>query len=609
MNAKYPDFKHKKTEEALWLCSNLCPKWVQAELVAAILPGTLESTPLFAWNTKLARYVKNGKSDDAMNLFRQMQQECVKPDRFTFIEVLKACGSLQALEDGRNIHTQITQSDCGSHIFVGNSLVDMYVKCGSLEAAWKVFNSMHTHGIIAWNAIILGHLACGQAQKVLALSRQMQREGVKPNCVTVMGILNACASIGALKEGQRVHEQIIQCGLQSNPNVSSSLVDMYSECGSLENAMTEFNRMPQHNVFAWNAVISGHVKCGQGMKALALYQEMQQRRVQPNLQTFVGVLNVCASLSACVSVDALDEGRRVHEQIIECSLESDVVVSSSLVDMYVKCGSMEDAWRVFNKMPTHDLVAWNAMILGHVKYGQGQKALALAQEMRQDGVEPDPVTFAGVLSACASLGALREGRCVHEQIIQCGLESDVDLGSRLVDMYAKCGSIEEAWRVFNIMPTDNLAKWNAILEAYAIHGHVNEALGLFERMCNEGVKIDKLTFLSVLSACGRAGLVDEALYYFGSMTSDHRISATEEHYTCMVDLLGCAGRLDEAEDLIKMMPCEPSASLWKALLGACKIHSNVEMGERIAKQVLEVDPKDATCYALLSEIHAATEKL
>jgi pentatricopeptide repeat protein len=176
-------------------------------------------------------------------------------------------------------------------------------------------------------------------------------------------------------------------------------------------------------------------------------------------------------------------------------------------------------------------------------------------------------------------------------------------------MYAKCGSIEEAWRVINIMPTDNLAKWNAILEAYAIHGHVNEALGLFERMCDEGVKIDKLTFLSLLSACGRAGLVDEALYYFGSMTSDHRISATEEHYTCMVDLLGCAGRLDEAEDLIKMMPCEPSASLWKALLGACKIHSNVEMGERIAKKVLEVDPKDATCYALLSEIHAATEKL
>jgi len=153
-----------------------------------------------------------------------------------------------------------------------------------------------------------------------------------------------------------------------------------------------------------------------------------------------------------------------------------VVVSSSLVEMYVKCGSMEDAWKVFNKMLTHDLVAWNAMILGHVKYGQGQKAIALAQEMQQDGLEPDPVTFAGVLSACASLGALGEGRCVHEWIVQCGLESDVDLGSRLVDMYAKCGSIEEAWRVFNIMPTDNLAKWNPILEAYAIYGHINELL-------------------------------------------------------------------------------------------------------------------------------------
>ncbi len=778
-NAKYPDFKHKKTQKALWLNSKFNPLWVQAEL-AVITPGTLQSS-IFSWNTRLAKHAKAGQYDEMMELFQQLQQEGIVPDKFTFARMLHACAGLQALEKGRHIHTQIIVSGCEADSYVGDSLVDMYAKCGSMEEAWRVFNSMPKHGVIAWNAMILGLVKCGQGQEALALSQQMQQEGVEPDPVTFIGILNACASLRALEEGKCIHEQIIMSSFDSNVNVTSRIINMYVKCGSMEDAFKVFHSMPAHDVVVWNVMILGYVKYGQGQKALALYEEMQHEGVKPNSVTFVGAINACASiialeqarhihkqiidcgcesnlfvgsslvdmyakcgrindacsvfnrmptrgvvawnamifgkvkcgqvqkalalfqqmqqegvqpdfitflgvLSACARIEVVEEGRRVHQQIIESGFESNDFVGSSLVDMYAKCGSIEDAWRVFDKMLTHDVVSWNAIILGYVKCGQGHKALALFQQMQQEGIEPDSVTLVGVLKACASLEALREGRCAHEEITRRRLNLDVFLGSSLVDMYAKCGSIEDASKVFNEMPSHNTvawsamisghvkcgegqkglelfhqmqqegvepdtvtflgvlnacaivmaleegrraekeihkrgygsdqfvvsglvdmyakcgsiedayrvftntctwdaASWNAMLGGYAMHGHAQEALGHFERMCKEGVMIDNVTFTSLLSGCSHAGLVDEGLQYFESMGFVYNKSPTVEHYACMVDLLGRAGFLNEAEGLITTMLCQPSVSVWKALLSACRVHGDVDMGERIAKRV------------------------
>ncbi|KAH9530771.1 hypothetical protein CY35_19G002200 [Sphagnum magellanicum] len=273
--------------------------------------------------------------------------------------------------------------------------------------------------------------------------------------------------------------------------------------------------------------------------------------------------------------------------------------------MYAKCGSMEDAQTVFNKMPSHDVVTWNSMILGHVKCGQGQKALELFQQMNKEGVKPDSVTFVGVLNACASIVALEEGRCVHQQIIESGWDSNVFVGNSLVDMYAKCGSMEDAQTVFNKMPSHDVISWNAILGGCAMHGHGNEALKLFEQMCEEGVKPDDITFVCLLSACSHAGLVDEGMSCYASMITVYMISPKSEHYSCMVDLLGRAGKLHEAENMIKVMPGKPYVPAWRALLGACKIHGNLEMGERVAKQFLELEPENAVDYVLLSNIYAA----
>jgi pentatricopeptide repeat protein len=252
---------------------------------------------------------------------------------------------------------------------------------------------------------------------------------LQPDAVTLGGVLNACASVVALKEGRDAHEQIIQRGWESDVFLMSSLVDMYAKCGSMEDASRVFKKMPSLDVVPWNTMICGHVKCGQGQKALELFQEMQKKGEQPDLRTFVGLLN------ACVSVVALEEGRHAHSQIIEHGWDSDIIVGNSLIDMYSKCGSLEDACKVFKSMASYDVITWTAMISGHAKCGEGQKALELFHQMEQEGVQPTPITLVGVLNACASVLAIEEGRCAHEQIIENGWDLNVFMGnSRLTCM-------------------------------------------------------------------------------------------------------------------------------------------------------------------------------
>jgi len=321
--------------------------------------------------------------------------------------------------------------------------------------------------------------------------------------------------------------------------------------------------------------------------------------VIPNKFTFIQVIKACAALQS------LEDGRLVHKQLIQTGCESDVFVGSSLVDMYAKCGSIEDASRVFNNMPSENVVTWSTMILGHVKCGQGQKALGLLQQMQQEGVQPDSVTFVGVLKACASMVAIEDGRCVHQDIIQSGLESDVFVGSSLVNMYAKCGSMEDASRVLNKMPSQTVVTWNAILGGCAMNGYGKEAHKYFEQMCAEGVQPDDTTFICLLSTCHHAGLVDKGMHCYASMVTDYTISAKLEHYTCMVDVLGHAGHLQEVENMVMAMPWKPHVAAWMALLGACRIHGSVEMAEHVARRILEMEPDNAADYGLPSNDYAA----
>ncbi|KAJ7542125.1 hypothetical protein O6H91_10G090900 [Diphasiastrum complanatum] len=625
---------------------------------------------VYSWTAIISAYADSGQGEEAINLFQQMQRTGLAPDKVVFVVVLKACASLAALEQGKQLHSDIIKRGFQSDVIVGSTLVDMYAKCGCTDDAREMFNNMSERNVVSWSAMIAGYAQNRLGKEALALYEQMKQEGVQPDIVTFTCVLSACASLAALEQGKQLHSDIIKRGFQSDVIVGNTLVDMYVKCGCTEDARELFNNMSERNVVSWNAMIAGYAQNGLGKEALALYEQMKQEGEQPNHVTFVVLLKACASLAA------LEQGKQLHSDIIKRGFQSDVIVGSTLVDMYAKCGCTDDARELFNSMSERDVVSWNAMIAGYAQNGLGKEALALYEQMKQEGVQPDNVTFTCVLSACAhsrlvdegrcifdsmrkdhgatpdvvswsamiagyaqnglgkealalyeqmkqegvqpnnvtfvvllkacaSLAALEQGKQLHSDIIKRGFQSDVIVGSTLVDMYAKCGCTEDARELFNDMSERNVVSWNAMIAGYAQNGLGKEALALYEQMKQEGVQPNNVTFTCVLSACAHSRLVDEGRYVFDSMCKDHDVTPTEEHYACMVDLLARAGCWADAELFINKMPIQPDSVVWMTLLGAARNHGHVEIGRRAFDLLVKLEPKNAAPYVLLSNIYAA----
>jgi pentatricopeptide repeat protein len=311
------------------------------------------------------------------------------------------------------------------------------------------------------------------------------------------------------------------------------------------------------------------------------------------------------ALNASASLAALEQGSQLHTHVVKVGFESDLFIKNALLDMYVKCGNLKDAQKVFDNMLDKEVISWNAMIAGYGQTGQGEKAMKLFFQMQIGGMDKDHFTYTSVLSASASLVAVEQGKLVHAHIIKTGYESNVSVGNTLVDMYAKCGSINAAHKVFENMPEKDVVSFNAIIAGYAHHGHGNEALRFFEQMQLVGMQPNDITFICILSACSHVGLVNEGCNYFNSMCRDHNIKPRMEHYACMVDLLSRAGCLYEVEEFIHEMPFKPGAVIWRTLLGACRVHGNIELGKLAAEYALELEPQDSATYVLLSNMFAA----
>eukprot|EP01018_Ginkgo_biloba_P013194 Gb_32453 [translate_table: standard] len=584
----------------------------------------------FSWTVMIAAYSKQGFAEEALTLFHQMLRTSIPPNAFTFATILPACANLSALEQGMGIHEEIIRSGYQFDVFLGNSLVDMYAKCGSMKNARHMFDKMPQRDVVSWNTMISAYTRQGQSGDALTLFYQMQRKGIQPNEFTFASVLPACGDLAALEQGMKIHEEIIRSGFQSDIFVVNALVDMYAKCGSIANARNLFDKMSRQDVVSWNAMIAAYTRNGLSDEALVLFHRMQRTGIEPNQRTFVSVLPACANLGA------LEQGMEIHEESIRTGFQSDAFIRNALVDMYAKCGSIEtarylfdkipqrdvvcwnamiagyaqnghvdDALRLFQAMPERDVISWTAMIAGYAQNGQGVEALKLFQRMQLAGVKPYPNTFASVVPACANLAALEQGMEIHEEIIRCGFQSDVFVESALVDMYAKCGSIKMARDLFDKMHHRDAVSWTAMIAGYAMHGYDEESLKLFEQMEHSGINPNHVTLVCVLSACCHAGLVDEGQQYFDCMSDYYHITPAMEHYVCMVALLGRAGRLDEVQDFINKMPIEPDASVWSCLLGICRIHNNIELGEQVAERLFELDPKNAAHYVMLSNIYAA----
>eukprot|EP01018_Ginkgo_biloba_P030434 Gb_10709 [translate_table: standard] len=551
------------------------------------------------WNGMIREYARNGTCDEALALYYQMQPAGIQPDDFTFPLVLKACASLSSLQEGEEIHGLIVRRGFESDVFVQTSLLDMYAKCGCLEDARQVFDKMFTKDAVSWNAMIAAHFQNGHANEALTLFRQMQMADVKPNLVTMVCVLPACSRLGVVQQGKCIHAHVIRNGLESFVSVENSLVAMYAKCGSIKIARHVWDRMSKRDVVSWSSMIAGYVQNEQANEALTLFHQMQIAGITPDLVTMVNVLPACGHLAA------LQEGKWIHDYILTSGYELDVLVETALVDMYVKCGRIDVARTLFDKMSNRDVVSWNAMIAGYSHNGFAGEALILFHQMNLAHMTPDSTTMVSVLPAIARLAALQQGKWLHAYIIRNGFESDVSVGNSLIAMYAKCGNIEIAHRWFEKMFERDVVSWSVMIAGYGMHGQWEDALGLFLKMQQTGMKPNYITFVSVLSACSHAGLVDKGWEYFNCMSQGYCITPGVEHYACMVDLLGRAGHLEEAHEFIKRMPIEPDAGVWGALLGACRTHCSIQLAECTLQHLLDLEPKNAGNYVLLSNIYAA----
>lgn len=564
--------------------------------------NALKSPDVVSWTAMISGSVRYGLSEQALQLFQRMCDMGFLPNSVTLVTILKACSSFQSLDVGLTIHRHVEGQGLEEDLFLTSSLVSMYSKCGRIEDARRTFDNVKQCDSILFNAMIAGYAEHGLGEQGLQLFRSMEEQGVVPDSVTFLSVLKACASIGALDEGRNIHRLILDRGYEGNVSIGNTLVDMYAKCGDIEQARRIFDGLKLRCLVSWSALISGYANHDLGEQAVQLFEKMIQQKFVPNCVTFLAVLKACGSMRS------LSDGKKIHKEIVNVKLLDHVSIGNALVDMYSKCGSVEEARRTFDRLKHRDIVSWSTMISGYANCGLGHQALQVFSQMREEGVVPNGITFLSLLKACGSIAALDEGREIHRLIVQMGLQEHENIGNALVDMYSKCGDVEAAQKTFDDLPRKDVFSWTAMIVGYAHHGLARKALALYEEMQADGVIPNKVTFLGLITACSHAGLAEEGWNLFQDIPERFGITPDLQHYASMVDLLGRSGYLKEAEEFVRNMPIAPDAAVWMALLAACQYRANSDIARNAFKSLIQLDSKSTAAYVLLSNMSAAHGK-
>ncbi|KAK8990040.1 hypothetical protein V6N11_008559 [Hibiscus sabdariffa] len=413
-------------------------------------------------------------------------------------------------------------------------------------------------------------------------------------------LLNACIKKRAFREGQRVHAHMIKTRYLPHVYLRTRLIILYGKCDRLRDARNVLDEMPEKNVVYWTAMISVYSQRGFAFEALDLFVQMLRSDTKPNEFTFTTVL------CSCTGTLGFEFGRQIHSNIIKRTLDTHIFVGSSLLEMYAKAGRIHEAREVFESLPEKDVVSCTAIISGYAQLGLDAEALELFRRLNLEGMTSNFVTYASVLTALSGLAALELGKQVHNHVLRCNLPFHVVLQNSLIDMYSKCGNLIYSRRIFDNMPERTVISWNAMLVGYSKHGMGGEVVELYKLMRNENkTKPDSVTLLAVLYGCSHGGMEDVGLKIFDEMMKGNDgVEPDIEHYGCVVDLLSRAGRVEEAFEFIKRMPFEPTAAEWGSLLGACRVHSNIDVGEFVGRRLLEIEPENAGNYVILSNLYA-----
>ncbi|KAL6277178.1 hypothetical protein ACE6H2_020779 [Prunus campanulata] len=550
-----------------------------------------------SWNTVIGVFTANGFFVQALHYYREMNLGIgFKPNLVSVISVLPVCAELEDERMAIQIHCYVVKAGLDLLVTTGNALVDVYGKCGNVNASKQVFGEIIQKNEVSWNAAITSLSYMGHSMEALATFRWMIDVGVKPNSVTISSMLPVLVELAFFGVGKELHGFSIRMGIESDVFIANSLIDMYSKSGRSNEASNVFQGMDKRNIVSWNAMIANLGQNRLELEAIGLVRQMQGHGEIPNSVTFTNLLPACARLGS------LRHGKEIHARTVRMLYASDLFVSNALTDMYTKCGQLDLAQNVFN-ISLRDEVSYNILIIGYSQTTDSLESLNLFSEMKLVGMIHDIVSFVGVISACANVTAIKQGKEIHGSLVRKLFHTHLFVANSLLDFYTKCGRIDLAAKVFDRIPSKDVASWNTMILGYGMLGELNTAISLFEAMGEDGVEYDSVSYIAVLSSCSHGGLVEKGKKYFEGMQALN-IEPTEKHYACMVDLLGRAGLMEEAVELIKGMPIVPDANIWGALLGACRIHGKVELASWAADHLFRLNPEHCGYYILLSNMYA-----
>ncbi|XVF00119.1 hypothetical protein REPUB_Repub03eG0257700 [Reevesia pubescens] len=560
---------------------------------------------LVSWNSMICVFSENGFAQESFGLFRKMIEceENLVPDVASLVTILPVCAGEVDVKMGMVFHGLAVKLGLDQELMVNNALIDMYSKCGWLSHAKFLFSKDDNKNVVSWNTIIGGFSMEGDTSGTFDLLRRMQvEEGEKANEVTILNVLPVCLEKSELLCLKELHGYSIRHGFQYDELVANAFVAAYAKCGLLCSAQLFFNGMETKTVSSWNALIGGYAQNGAPRKALEFYLQMKNSGIEPDRFSLGSLILACSHLKS------LHLGKEIHGYLLRNGLETDAFILVSLLSLYIHCGKSASARVLFEEMEDKSLVSWNALIAGYSQNGLPDEALVLFRQMLSNGIQPDEISINSIFGACSKLSALRLGKEAHCYALKAILAEDIFVCCSIIYMYAKSGCIGQSRRVFDKLRDKDVASWNAIIVGYGLHGYGKEALELFEKMLSLGQKPDAFTFIGILMACSHSGLVEEGLNYFNQMQSFHGLTPKLEHYACVVDMLGRAGRLDESLRLINEMPDEPDAGIWSSLLSSCRTYSALDIGREVAEKLFKLEPNKAENYVLLSNLYAGSGK-
>ena len=552
---------------------------------------------LVSWSSVVACYVENGRPREGLEMLRWMVSEGVGPDSVTMLSVAEACGKVGCLRLAKSVHGYVIRKEMAGDASLRNSLIVMYGQCSYLRGAKGMFESVSDPSTACWTSMISSCNQNGCFEEAIDAFKKMQESEVEVNAVTMISVLCCCARLGWLKEGKSVHCFILRREMDgADLDLGPALMDFYAACWKISSCEKLLCLIGNSSVVSWNTLISIYAREGLNEEAMVLFVCMLEKGLMPDS------FSLASSISACAGASSVRFGQQIHGHVTKRGF-ADEFVQNSLMDMYSKCGFVDLAYTIFDKIWEKSIVTWNCMICGFSQNGISVEALKLFDEMCFNCMDINEVTFLSAIQACSNSGYLLKGKWIHHKLVVSGVQKDLYIDTALVDMYAKCGDLKTAQGVFNSMPEKSVVSWSAMIAAYGIHGQITAATTLFTKMVESHIKPNEVTFMNILSACRHAGSVEEGKFYFNSMR-DYGIVPNAEHFASIVDLLSRAGDIDGAYEIIKSTCQHIDASIWGALLNGCRIHGRMDLIHNIHKELREIRTNDTGYYTLLSNIYA-----